>query len=103
MNITITGHQISLTTAIKEYINKKFAKIQRHFDNNLDVHFVLEVKKIINKVEVTTHLPGKDLHIEAEDKDMYKAIDLITDKFDRQIIKYKEMHSKDMHSGKELA
>ena len=103
MNITITGHQLSLTTAIKEYINKKFLRIQRHFDNHLDIHFVLEVEKIVNKVEITTHLPGKDLHIEAEDKDMYKAIDLITDKFDRQIIKYKEIHSKDMHSGKEMA
>jgi putative sigma-54 modulation protein len=102
MNITITGHQISLTTAIKNYISKRLMKVQRHFDHRLDIHFVLEVEKILNKIEVTTYLPGKDIHIKTEDKDMYKAIDLITDKMDRQILKYKEIHSKNMHSGKEM-
>tara|TARA_A100001015_G_scaffold81345_1_gene90126 strand:- start:19915 stop:20112 length:198 start_codon:yes stop_codon:yes gene_type:complete len=63
---------------------------------------VLEVKKLVNKVEITTRLPGKDLHVEVEDSNMYTAIDLLAQKVDRQIIKYKEIHATDMHSAKLL-
>ena len=71
MNIQITGHQISITPAIKEYILQKFAKIQRHYSHKIDAHIVLEVNKLVNKIEITTHLPKKDLHIEVENSDMY--------------------------------
>jgi putative sigma-54 modulation protein len=102
MNIQITGHQISITAAIREYILQKFAKIQRHYSHEIDAHVVLEVNKLINKIEITTHLPKKDLHIEVEHSDMYAAIDLIADKIDRQVIRYKETHSESIHSGKTL-
>ena len=100
MNLNITGHQLSITTALKNYIDQTFMKNQRHFCDRLDVHMVLEVKKLVNKVEITTRLPGKDLHVEVENSNMYRAIDLIAQKMDRQIIKYKETHSTDMHSAK---
>ena len=82
---------------------QKFAKIQRHYSQNIHVHVVLEVNKLNKKIEVTTHLPKKDLHIEVENTDMYAAIDLIADKMDRQIIRYKETHTDSVHSGKSLA
>ncbi|OUT97902.1 MAG: ribosomal subunit interface protein [Betaproteobacteria bacterium TMED41] len=102
MNIQITGHKISITPSIREYILQKFAKIQRHYSQVIDAHVVLEVNKLINKIEITTHLPKKDLHIEVEHSDMYAAIDIIADKMDRQIIRYKEIHSDSIHSGKSL-
>ena len=88
MNIQITGHQISITPAIKEYILQKFAKIQRHYSQNIHAHVVLEVNKLNKKIEVTTHLPKKDLHIEVENADMYAAIDLIADKMDNLYFVY---------------
>jgi putative sigma-54 modulation protein len=103
MNVQITGHQISITPAIKEYILQKFAKIQRHYSHNIHAHVVLEANKLNKKIEVTTRLPKKDLHIEVENTDMYTAIDLIADKMDRQIIRYKEIHTESVHSGKTLA
>jgi putative sigma-54 modulation protein len=45
-------------------------------------------------------LPGKDIHAEVEDKDMYTAIDLLANKIERQIVKYKEIHMVNMHSTK---
>lgn len=102
MNVQITGHQISITPAIKKYILQKFAKIQRHYSNEIDTHVVLESSKLIKKIEVTTHLPKKNLHIEVEHSDMYAAIDLIADKMDRQVIRYKETHNESIHSGKSL-
>ena len=103
MNVQITGHQISITPAIKEYILQKFAKIQRHYSQIIHAHVVLEVNKLNKKIEVTAHLPKKDLHIEVENSDMYTAIDLIADKMDRQVIRYKETHTDSVHSGKSLA
>tara|TARA_X000001036_G_C20680138_1_gene805606 strand:- start:2646 stop:2993 length:348 start_codon:yes stop_codon:yes gene_type:complete len=103
MNLQITGHQISITPAIKKYILQKFAKIQRHYSQNIHAYVVLEVNKLSKKIEVTTHLPKKDLHIEVENVDMYAAIDLIADKMDRQIIRYKKTHTDSVHSGKSLA
>tara|TARA_B100000575_G_C23129494_1_gene654918 strand:+ start:231 stop:440 length:210 start_codon:yes stop_codon:yes gene_type:complete len=61
---------------------------------------VLEVNKLSKKVEVTTHLPGKDIHVEVEDKDMYTAIDILATKVERQIVKYKKLHLIDMHSSR---
>ena len=103
MNLNITGHQLTITPAIKEYIIQKFAKIQRHYSQSIDAHVVLEVNKLVSKIEITSHLPKKDIHIEVEHSDMYAAIDLLADKLDRQIIRYKETHNESVHSGKSFA
>ena len=100
MNIRITGHQISLTAAIKRYVNRKLLRLSRKFKQQINFTCVLEVNKLSKKVEVTTHLPGKDIHVEVENKDMYTAIDLLAAKIERQLIKYKELHLVDMHSAK---
>ena len=100
MNIRITGHQISLTSSIKRYVRQKFIKINRKCKRQLNFTCVLEVNKLHKKIEVTTHLPGKDIHAEVEDKDMYTAIDLLANKIERQIVKYKEIHMVNMHSTK---
>ena len=100
MNIRITGHQISLTSAIKLYITRKFKRLNNKFKHQMSFTCVLEANKLSKKVEVTTHLPGKDIHIEVENRDMYTAIDLLVSKIERQIVKYKELHLTDMHSAR---
>ena len=100
MNIRITGHQISLTSSIKRYVRQKFLKISRKCKRQLNFTFVLEVNKLHKKIEVTTHLPGKDIHAEVENKDMYTAIDILANKIERQIMKYKEIHMVNVHSTK---
>ena len=98
MNIRITGHQISLTAAIKRYVTRKLIRLNKKFNHQMNFTCVLEVNKL-KKVEVTTHLPGKDIHVQVENKDMYTAIDLLA-KIERQIVKYKELHLINMHSAK---
>ncbi len=100
MNIRITGHQISLTAAIKRYVTRKLIRLNKKFKHRMNFTCVLEANKLSKKVEVTTHLPGKDIHIQVENKDMYTAIDLLTAKIERQIVKYKELHLINMHSAK---
>ncbi|WP_226678947.1 ribosome hibernation-promoting factor, HPF/YfiA family [Mesobacillus jeotgali] len=92
MNYNIRGENIEVTPAIREYVEKKVAKLDRYFTEspNANVNVNLKVyqdKK--SKVEIT--IPMKDLVLRAEEthEDMYAAIDLITDKLERQIRKHK--------------
>jgi len=90
MQINITGHHIDVTPALKKYVTTKFDKLERHFDNVLDVHVTLTVEKLRHQAEADLRLSGNRIHAEATDGDMYAAIDLLIDKLDRQIVKHKE-------------
>ncbi|MCB1959493.1 MAG: ribosome-associated translation inhibitor RaiA [Rhodocyclaceae bacterium] len=90
MNLNITGHHVEITPAIREYVNTKIDRVIRHFDNVTSVNVILSVEKLVQKSEVTVHVRGKDLFAESQDEDMYAAIDAMTDKLDRQVIKYKQ-------------
>ncbi|HJU24359.1 MAG TPA: ribosome-associated translation inhibitor RaiA [Casimicrobiaceae bacterium] len=90
MNLQLTGHHVEITPSIRDYVTKKLARINRHFDHVIDVSVVLAVDKLARKVEATVHVRGKDLHAECIDADMYAAIDGLADKLDRQVVKYKE-------------
>lgn len=90
MNLTISGHHLDVTPAIREYVMNKLERVRRHFDRVIDVTVVLSVEKLRQKAEINLHLRGKDLHCEATDTDLYAAIDALIDKLDRQVVKHKE-------------
>lgn len=92
MNMNITGHHIEVTPAIRDYVASKMDRITRHFEQVIDVKVILTVEKLKQKVEVNVHVRGNDIHVEAEDTDMYAAIDAMADKLDRQVLKHKEKH-----------
>jgi len=89
MNLTINGHHVEVTPAIREYVNTKLDRVIRHFDNVTSVNVILSVEKLKQKAEVTLHVRGKDIYVESDDGDMYAAIDSMADKLDRQVLKYK--------------
>lgn len=90
MQITVTGHQIDVTEPLRNYASEKIGKLQRHFDHMTTTSVVLHVEKNRHKAEATIHAKGVTLHADAEDGDMYAAIDLLSDKLDRQVLKHKE-------------
>ena len=90
MQISLTGQHIDITPALREYVSTKMDRIERHFDHVVDVHVVLDVIKLQHRAEATLHLPGRSIFAESTERDMYAAIDGLTDKLDRQIIKHKE-------------
>ncbi len=93
MNLTITGHHVEVTPAIRDYVTDKLRKITRHFDQVIDINATLAVEKLVQKIEVNVHVSGKDIFAEAENTDMYAAIDALIDKLDRQVIKHKEKNN----------
>lgn len=90
MNLNVSGHHLDVTPAIRAYVSGKLERITRHFDHVIDAHVILSVDKLMQKAEVTLHVRGKDIHAECVDADLYAAIDLLVDKLDRQVIKYKD-------------
>lgn len=98
MRIEISGHQIDVTPALREYVQSKLERLQRHSDQLLDAHVILSVEKLLQKAEATINLAGRSLHAEASSEDMYAAIDLLADKLDRQVLKHKEKIT-DHHRG----
>lgn len=90
MNLQLTGHHLEITPALRDYITSKLAKISNHFDHVIDVKVTMSVEKLAQKVEATLHVPGNDLHAECANDNMYSAIDMLTDKLDRQVVKHKE-------------
>lgn len=98
MNLTITGHHLEITPAIRSYVISRMDRIKRHFDHLIDINVVMTVEKLQHIVEANVHLRGKDIFVQAEDMDMYAAIDGLTDKLDRQVVKHKEKNA-DVHQA----
>ncbi|OEH92210.1 ribosome hibernation-promoting factor, HPF/YfiA family [Bacillus solimangrovi] len=91
MKFNIRGENITVTPALREYIEKKIGKLVRYFDTppTSEVHVNMSVHNAEQGVEVT--IPMTHLLLRAEEKhvDMYAAIDLVINKLERQIRKHK--------------
>jgi putative sigma-54 modulation protein len=94
MNLTISGHHLELTPALREHVQSKLDRIRRHFDHVIDVAVILSVDKLTEKekrqkAEINLRVRGKDIHVESISENLYAAIDTLIDKLDRQVLKYK--------------
>lgn len=104
MNYIVRGNNIVVTDALREYVEKRLAKLERYFEGNetTEAHVSLTVQgnKDEHKVEVTIPFPGLLLRAEDHGDDMYASIDLVVEKLERQIRKYKtRIHRKARQEG----
>ncbi len=90
MQLNLTGHHIEITPALRDYVDNKLERLERHFDHVTTTHCVLTVEKLRHKAEATVHVSGGRIYADAVEEDMYAAIDCLIDKLDRQIKKHKE-------------
>ncbi|HBG29720.1 ribosome hibernation-promoting factor, HPF/YfiA family [Candidatus Macondimonas diazotrophica] len=93
MKIDVTGQNIEITTAIRQYAAEKLERIQRHLDQPLDAHMVLRVEKERHHAEAKIPVNGSTLFADATSEDMYAAIDALADKLDRQALRYKDKNN----------
>ncbi len=92
LKVNVRGENIEVTAALRDYVEKKLAKLEKYFEDtsNSTAHVNLKVYTNKNaKVEVTIPLPYLVLRAEETSPDMYGSIDLVTDKLERQIRKHK--------------
>ena len=97
MQLSISGHHVDVTDALKSYVEDKLQKLERHYDHITTAHVILTVEKLRQKAEATIHISGAELFADADCDDMYAAIDKLTDKLDRQILKHKEKNQDRFH------
>jgi putative sigma-54 modulation protein len=90
MQVNLTGRHIEITDSLRNYVTTKMERIERHFDHVTNIHVILEVEKTRQKAEASFHISGHDIFADAENEDMYAAIDSLVDKLDRQLLKHKE-------------
>ena len=89
MKVTVVAKNIQLTPALKESVEKKISKLDRYFEPEVQARATLSVQKNRQIVEVTIPFNGVILRGEESTEDMYKSIDLVEDKLERQIRKQK--------------
>jgi putative sigma-54 modulation protein len=95
MNLTISGHHLDVSPALREYVLTKLDRVTRHFDQVMDINVLLSVENLKEKerrqkAEVTVHVKGRDIFVEQAHEDMYAAIDQLMDKLDRQVVRHKD-------------
>ena len=97
MQINLTGHHVDITDSLRNYVNEKMERLERHFDKVSNTHVILTLEKLVHKAEATVHMSGNDIFAEASEADMYAAIDSLVDKLDRQVKKHKEKLKNHLH------
>jgi len=92
LKFNIRGENVEVTESIRDYVIKRISKLEKFFEDNVEANAHVNLKVYPNKtfkVEVTIPLPYLMLRAEETSSDMYGSIDLVTDKLERQIRKYK--------------
>ena len=89
MKVTVIAKNMELTNALKEIVQKKISKLEKYFEANIEARATLSVQKNRHRIEVTIPFNGVILRGEESTSDMYKSLDLVEDKLERQIRKQK--------------
>lgn len=101
MNITVTGRHLNVSDSLRDYAEKKIKKLERYFNQLIDAHVILTVEKLDHISEVVMNGDGVQFHGREKAADLYSAIDLLFEKMEKQIRRFKEKHQ--MHKGPDKA
>jgi putative sigma-54 modulation protein len=104
MNLTISGHHLEVTPALRNYVTEKLDRIARHFDQLVDVKVLLTVenqkeKDLRQRAECNIHVKGSDLFAQSASADLYAAVDDLVDKLDRQVVRHKDRIQSHQHQA----
>lgn len=99
MQITVRGKNIQITDALRDYATKKVERLSKYFDRPVEAQVMLTVEKDRHTVEVTAMVDGLILRGEESSPDMYASIDLVSDKLEKQIERYKTRISRRLRTN----
>lgn len=102
MQIEVHGQHIEITDALRSYSQDKMTRLGRHFEHPLELRMQLSLDKPHHRAEGHLKVAGREYHADASAETMYAAIDLLTDKLDRVLVKHKEKMV-DHHRGENPA
>ena len=90
MKYNIRGNKIDVTESINDYLKSKLSKVEKYFDDDVEAKAIISAKGREQKVEVTIWSGKYNVRAEEVNEDLYSAIDLVVDKLERQLKKYKD-------------
>ena len=90
MQIELTGHHLDITPAIRNFVNEKFKRLERHFDHVISIDVILRVENHHKQADGKVNAAGKSIFAQESSEDMYAAIDGLVDKLDRQVRRHKD-------------
>ncbi|MDN5344630.1 MAG: putative sigma-54 modulation protein [Clostridia bacterium] len=99
MEIVIRGKNLPVTDALRQYIEKRLGKMERYLEGVDEIQVNLAVSRESHVVEVTIPLNGYLLRGEEATGDMYGSVDLVVEKLEKQIAKYKTRLAKKLKNG----
>ena len=94
MNIKITGKEVKATEAIKDYLEKKLERVQKYFEDELDVILTIKVEGNEQIAEIGVQVKGNLFRAVTADRDLYASIDKDIDILEGQIRKWKTRRDK---------
>ncbi|MBE3588762.1 MAG: ribosome-associated translation inhibitor RaiA [Thermoanaerobacteraceae bacterium] len=89
MEVQVRGRNVEVTNALKEYVEKRLGKLEKFLEQINEVQVTMTVEKESHRVEVTIPLNGIILRGEESTGDMYASIDLVVEKLEKQVERYK--------------
>ena len=107
MQLTLNGKNIDITDAIRDYVNEKFSKIEKHHSQVMKLKVILNVNKnpSVKKnciSEAVCFVNGSVIKIKEDAESMYASIDLLVDRLDRQVKDLKKKTIKNNSFGKSI-
>lgn len=105
MNINIQGRHLNITDAIKEYARKKAFNLEKYFKRISNIEMILDIEGDNHVAEMIVTVPrGHTLIGVVTHMNMYASIDLVVDKVERQLTKYKEkLHGRKINKSNLIA
>ena len=89
MEINLTGKHVDVDEMLREYVDKKMGKLERHGVKLHDVHVTLAMEKVRALAEVSINVDGHHLVAKEESKELSQSIDSAIEKIERQIVRHR--------------
>jgi putative sigma-54 modulation protein len=103
MQLSVTFRHMEPSEALKHYVQERTSRLTKYIDRPLDTQVTLSIQKFRQTADVVINANGIRIAGQEAHEDMYAAIDLVMDKIERQVKKFKERIRKHKPApGKEL-
>jgi putative sigma-54 modulation protein len=93
MKIKVTARKLEVSNHLREYAEKKFSRLEKYFHQLIDAHIIFSIDKLDHIAEILINGDGVQFYGIEKSGDMYSSVDLLIDKLEKQVVKYKEKHS----------
>lgn len=89
-DVSVTGRNVEITDAMKDYAVEKVSKMERFSQRIISVHVIMEVQKLLHKVDIVMKVDNIKIKSSAISPDIYASIDEAAHKLQTQLVRYKQ-------------